>query len=484
MELIWLRKDLRIHDHAPLQAALASGDPAAAAFVFDRRQEERTEAGFIRMDEKRERFLVEGLLEMHQQAGRIGVPLLLSSGDPVQEIRTWCQEYPVKHIRAYRLSGTEETDDEKAVQQLAEEMGVQVTWYEGETLLYSEDLPFSSLPKSFTGFRKKVEQADLQPAPEAEFPQEQAPMFLEEHADSGEELMRRYRDNRSETLVRGGEVEALRRLRQYLFESRDVLEYKERRNGMLVFNDSSKLSPWLAQGSLSPRRLYRELKRFEEEVEANESTYWLWFELLWRDYFHFLLKEHGSRLFAASGIQSLPVEWSREAELFHVWCDGETGYPLVDAAMKELQATGYMSNRARQNTASFLTKNLGIDWRWGAAWFESHLIDYDPASNYGNWQYVAGIGTDMREFRAFHVVKQGKRYDAKGNFVRRWLPALQFVPDKYIYEPYLMSESERGEAALELGSDYPYPVVPLEESLDKQKTVFEAARKQKKGAIS
>ncbi|WP_147803773.1 cryptochrome/photolyase family protein [Alkalicoccus halolimnae] len=479
MEFVWLRNDLRIHDHQPLVDALASGTPVMAGYVFDRKHDSVTENGFPRMDKKRRRFLIESLLDLHQQLGRLGVPLVTAHGDTAREIRNWFQQYPLSHVRAFSYPGVEEIEEAQAVEEAVRQFGSTLTLYEGETLFHETDLPFTQeeVPGSFSAYRKKIEKSRLLPRQEAGEPQEQTPLYLEDHAETGEELMKQFRTMNASTLVSGGEKEGLKRLNDYFFLTRHVLHYKERRNGLFEFDDSSKLSPWLANGSLSPRRVYWELKRFERVVEANKSTYWLFFELLWRDYFHMLLRKEKHAFFKKSGIQKLPVVWKQDAGLFEAWCTGKTGYPLVDASMRQLKATGYMSNRGRQNTAAFLTKNLGIDWRWGAAWFESQLIDYDAASNYGNWQYVAGVGTDATTFRIFDVVKQGRLFDPDGVFVRHWLPELQFVPNEYIYAPYEMEELALIEAALQLGSDYPYPLVPLEHSAEERRAEHEEARK-------
>ena len=190
---------------------------------------------------------------------------------------------------------------------------------------------------------------------------------------------------------------------------------------MIGANYSSKLSPWLANGSLSPRRLYNEIRRYEEERLRNESTYWLIFELLWRDYFHYLSRTVGPRIFLPGGPQNLSKRWSQNRDVFNSWSGGRTGDDFVDANMREISATGFMSNRGRQNVASFLVRDMNIDWRLGAEFFESCLIDYDPASNYGNWTYTAGVGTDPRRDRYFNTKVQANRYDPEGEYRAHWL---------------------------------------------------------------
>jgi deoxyribodipyrimidine photo-lyase len=178
------------------------------------------------------------------------------------------------------------------------------------------------------------------------------------------------------------------------------------------------------------------------------------FELLWRDYFHFHARKVKSQLFQIGGTQNLKVAWKSDMKLFKAWSQGQTGYPLVDAGMRELIATGYLSNRSRQIVASFACNALGLDWRLGAAWFESQLLDYDMASNWGNWQYLAGVGQDAREFRVFSLSKQAQNYDPKGKFQRHWVP----------------------EAFDSRKSNYPAPIVHFESAVNERRKIFERAR--------
>ena len=165
-----------------------------------------------------------------------------------------------------------------------------------------------------------------------------------------------------------------------------------------------------------------EIKKFEKEKGANDSTYWLVFELLWRDYFRFMFKKRGTSYFMESGFKGVTQELApNQDELFEKWKNAETGVPFIDANMKELNLTGFMSNRGRQNVASYLVKDLNVNWTYGAAYFEEKLIDYSPASNWGNWAYVAGVGNDPRENRHFNIEKQAADYDPKGLYVDLWL---------------------------------------------------------------
>lgn len=209
-------------------------------------------------------------------------------------------------------------------------------------------------------------------------------------------------------------------LNQYLFATDRVKTYKQTRNGLDGWEYSSKLSAWLANGSLSARQVYHQLKGYEAQRVSNESTYWLYFELLWREFFQWYLYRHRSELFRFSGVRGKRPLTTFLPMRFKSWCAGTTAYPIVNACMRQLNATGYMSNRGRQLVASCLVHELGVDWRFGAAYFEQQLIDFDVAANWGNWQYLAGVGADPRGHRRFDLEKQTRQYDPDGEFVNRW----------------------------------------------------------------
>lgn len=197
--------------------------------------------------------------------------------------------------------------------------------------------------------------------------------------------------------------------------------YKATRNRLSGVDDSSKWSLWLATGALSARQAWAAVADFEAAHGANDGTYWLWFELLWRDHFRWLHRKHGRSLYRARGLAPQAPCRPLDPDRLAGWTQGRTGCELVDAGMRELAATGYLSNRLRQIVASYWLHDLHGDWRVGAAWFESHLLDYDPCSNTGNWLYLAGLGTDPRGGRRFNPDKQTAEHDPDGAYRRRWL---------------------------------------------------------------
>jgi deoxyribodipyrimidine photo-lyase len=221
----------------------------------------------------------------------------------------------------------------------------------------------------------------------------------------------------------GGEKSALSHINQY-FSSDAPSSYKVTRNALSCEKDdwplSSKFSPWLANGCLSARYIINALSDYEHKNTANESTYWIAFELLWREYFQWYTRQHGKQIFARTGIQPSASPASFYPQRFQQWCHGSTPWPLVNACMKQLNQTGFLSNRGRQIVASCLIYELGLDCRCGAAYFEQQLIDYDVAANWGNWQYIAGVGADPRGGRQFSIAKQQQLYDPKKIYIKRW----------------------------------------------------------------
>jgi len=219
---------------------------------------------------------------------------------------------------------------------------------------------------------------------------------------------------------KGGTQSGLKRMQDYFWKTKGLSSYKDTRNGLIGTAYSSKLSAWLACGAVSAKMVYHKIKKYEIEVQKNTSTYWLVFELLWRDYFKYVSLKHRNKIYQINGIFNREINPLNDKKRFENWTNGKTPEPFVNANMQELNQTGFMSNRGRQNTASYLAKTMGINWLWGAMYFEGKLIDYDPDCNYGNWMYVAGTGNDPRD-RIFNVRLQAQRYDPSGNYQKLWL---------------------------------------------------------------
>lgn len=478
--LLWYRNDLRVHDHEPLHQAANVGKAIIPLYCFDPRQFGKTAFGFPKTGAFRAQFLLESVTDLQRSLQALGSDLLIRQGLPETIIPELVTSLGITAVYYYREVTSEEMAIEAALQAALKPLGVQFQSFWGHTLYHLDDLPFDlpHVPELFTTFRKQVEQ-DSSVSPPLATPTALpalptvTPDDLPQLAELGLELPSP--DPRRVLAFEGGETAGIARLQDYFWKGDRLRRYKETRNGMLGADYSSKFSPWLSLGCLSPRYIHAQVQAYEIQRIRNDSTYWLIFELLWRDYFRLICAKHGTKLFRPAGLQGIDIPWKQDWPRFDRWRDGMTGFPLVDANMRELAATGFMSNRGRQNVASFLTKNLGIDWRMGAEWFESLLIDYDVCSNYGNWNYTAGVGNDARGFRFFNIQKQARDYDPKGAYVKHWLPELAEIPAAKVHEPWTLPLVEQQRFGVRLGVDYPKPVVDLFKSADTNKAVYESA---------
>ncbi len=482
--LLWYRNDLRLHDHEPLQVALNTGAMVIPIYCFDPRQFGTTSFGFPKTGCFRAQFLLESVATLRVNLRQLGSDLIVRQGRPEQEIPVLCQQMDVTAVYCHAEVTSEEVAVERALDVALTAIAVEFRTFWGHTLYHRDDLPFAleHLPDVFTHYRKAIEKQALVRPP---LPTPQRLPAMPSVQMGGQEgelptlaalgLEPVVPDDRAVMQFQGGETAGLQRVHDYIWEHDRLRTYKDTRNGMIGADYSSKFSPWLALGCLSPRWIYAQVQAYEAQRVQNDSTYWLVFELLWRDYFRFVCDRYGTKVFQSAGIQGIPIPWKQDWLRFDLWREGRMGFPLVDANMRELAATGFMSNRGRQNVASFLTKNLGIDWRMGAEWFESLLIDYDVCSNWGNWNYTAGVGNDARGFRFFNILKQSKDYDPDGNYVKLWLPELSNLPASKVHEPGKLLPVEQTRFKVRVGVDYPHPIVDLFKSAAANETLYKAA---------
>jgi deoxyribodipyrimidine photo-lyase len=424
--LFWFRNDLRLHDHEWISEIVAKAEVFLPVYCFNPDEFGQDALGFERVGVHRQKFLLENVWALKRKLQEKGSDLFIAWGRPEEVIPELAVQFNPDVIGFEKKFAWEEQQVEIRLVNNINNRWFVKTYY-GKSLMHPLDLPFSitQLPFQFTEFRKQVEahweirkaypEPELLPPWPQEIKQNTGLHVLPAGILQALELLP------TPYAFAGGEEAALERLHYYIWKTKHIARYKETRNELLGTEYSSRLSPWLSVGSLSPRQVYEEVKRFEENVIANESTYWLIFELLWRDFFRWVAWKFGKKIFYSSGITSRKRNWTGTLEAFEQWRNGETGVPLVDACMTELKQTGYLSNRGRQLVASYLVNDLQCDWRWGARWFEHCLVDYDVYSNWGNWMYIAGVGNDPRKDRYFNIEKQAAQYDPKGLYVKTWL---------------------------------------------------------------
>ncbi|WP_299126328.1 DASH family cryptochrome [uncultured Winogradskyella sp.] len=423
INLVWFRNDLRTIDNAVLFEAQKNCDQLIGVYCFDPRLFSLDKFGFKKTEKYRAKFLIETIHNLKKQLNNLNVYLLVFNDCPEIVIPKICDENKITDIYLQKEWTQEEVDSESLVKSKTKH----VKWHHihNQFLFHPDDINFeiSKTPHVFTVFRKKLEKY-VEIRPELNIIKFSEDNRIDNNTKIPSLEILGFKDFKthphSAFPFKGGETNAIKRLQNYFFNTKKLGFYKKTRNGLVGKDYSSKFSPWLANGSISARTIYWKVKKFEELHYKNQSTYWLIFELIWRDYFKYVSLKHGNQIFKLEGILKKNYDWDSTKTKIEKWMSGETSLDFVNANMIELKETGWMSNRGRQNVASYFAKELELDWRIGAAYFESLLIDYDVHSNYGNWMYVAGVGNDPRD-RKFNVQLQAERYDTNGKFRKLWL---------------------------------------------------------------
>jgi deoxyribodipyrimidine photo-lyase len=442
MNIYLFQRDLRVNDQPLLKKAVENGN-IIGLYVFQNNIDETDSYGIVKSGKFQRAFIYESLIDLKSSLKKLNVPLLILKGDIPEILKQLNEQHPIDTVFHEVLLGSEE-------RRLYESIAFKTQTLEMKPLYDINTLPFiiDDLPNIFTHFRKLVEESAIVRKLElAIIPQKPFGGKLNVKETNKDELG----INNINSTFPGGEHAGIKRLYEYTFNNRFIDTYFETRNNLMGHSFSSKLSPYLAYGCISAQTIYYSLKYYEQTINKNKSTYWLYFELLWRDFFHFTHKKHGDKVFSKNGLKQYS-NINEDLKKVKAFLTASTGYPLIDAAIKELKSTGFMSNRARQNVANFFTKQLKQDHRVGAAFFESFLVDYDVSSNILNWLYAAGLGNDPREDRIFNVTGQGLRYDKDGIYIKKYLPTLNHLS---AYEAYMLPFN--GNENL----DFPSPIIKL-----------------------
>jgi deoxyribodipyrimidine photo-lyase len=446
--IVWFRRDLRVHDHPALRAALEQDERVVPVFCLDEALLHGRHASGPRTQ-----FLLECLAELDGALRERGSGLLLRRGRPERELAELVRQTNAKALHF----SSDVTPFARArgacVRTALERSGVELHAHPGLGAIDELGAPRTQAGKPYTIFTPFHRTWEREGRREVLGAPRELPALPSRLAKGRiPSLSALGLEQEVANPPRGGERAARERLSRFLAD--DVRGYGQGRDA-LSEDSTSRLSPYLHFGCLSPREI-------EQRLPGGAGAEAFRRQLCWRDFHHHVLLHFPRN--TRSEFQERyrgKLSWSRAGGRFERWCEGQTGYPLVDAGMRQLRLEGWMHNRARLVVGSFLTKDLGIDWRWGERWFMRLLVDGDEANNNGNWQWIASVGTDPAPVfrRIYNPARQMETHDPNGLYVRRYVPELADVPDEYLREPWTMPEQVQRAAGCVIGEHYPRPIV-------------------------
>ena len=463
--LVWFRRDLRLHDHPALSAALAEHKHVMPVFCLDDRLLHGRHASGPRTQ-----FLLESLTDIDASLRERGGGLVVRRGRPERELTALARETGAEAVYLTRDVSPFARERSELAQAAFAEAGLQTRACPGLNIVDDVGEVRTQNGDPYTVFSPfwrnwvTVPRREVLGAPgTVELPGEVERRAIPSLADLG--LEQEISDPPA-----GGEGPGRQRMAAWL---RDGVESYDRTHDALQPDATSRLSPYLHFGCVSPRELEARLPGEGKGVGAFRR------QLCWRDFYHSVLRAYPDNAHHEFQPRFRDLEWSYAEKRFRAWTEGRTGFPLVDAGMRQLQREGWMHNRARLVVGSFLTKDLGIDWRWGERWFMRLLVDGDEANNNGNWQWIASVGTDPQPYyrRMYNPARHMERFDPHGRYVREYVPELREVPDRYLREPWEMPTETQAEVGCVIGRDYPEPMVDRRQAREAAKARYgEAVR--------
>lgn len=468
--IYWIRNDLRLSDNRALAAALEDGRSVVPVYI-------REDNGNGPLGAAQAWWLERSLEKLSERYDDLGAPLVLLSGDPLKVLRALIEETGAEAVFWNRRYSTEGIRTDKAVKAALGEDGITVKSFAGQILHEPSNFKTKSGGpyKVYTPFWKAFSADQHVPDP----------------VDAPKSLKGVSKTNKSERLKdwklyeakpdwaagfsdiwQPGEDGAIERLDHFIDDV--VKDYAEKRDRP-DRQATSMLSPHLALGEISPATVWHRINAAKSISAENRKKFLQ--ELVWRDFCHHLLF-HAPDLAEKNWNDRFDdFGWKDDEDAFAAWTKGQTGYPIVDAGMRQLWREGYMHNRVRMIAASFLIKDLMIDWRRGEKWFRDTLVDADPASNAANWQWVAGSGADAAPFfRIFNPTLQGEKFDPAGDYVRAYVPELGDMPKKHIHAPFDAPNDVLSQAGVTLGESYPKPLVDHKAARKRALSAFEAIK--------
>lgn len=468
--LCWIRRDLRLYDHHALSAALKSEGNTFVAFIFDK----NILSKLHNRSDNRISFIIDSLLEIETNMNKHGASLIIRYGDPKVEIPKLIEEFKICNLYFNRDYEPYAKKRDQEITKTLEKRNVKVISFKDHVFFEKNEILNGQreIYKVFTPYKNKwIETFRAQESVTQNYKCNLKK--LHPYQNSNSILKKDWLkiidfEKTSNSLVQGGTSQALKKLKTF---SKYIANYKEGRD-IPSLNQTSALSPYIRMGNISIRDMIRlSIKNNDEGSKA-----WL-SEIIWRDFYQVILDVFPKVENHCYKAEYDKIKWQGTPKLFKLWCEGQTGYPIVDAAMRCLNHTGLMHNRLRMVVASFLTKTLLIDWRKGEQYFAEKLLDYDMAANNGGWQWSSSTGVDAQPyFRIFNPYNQSGKFDPEGKFIKQWCPELKEFSQKLIHYPHESEIDEQMKAKCIIGKNYPHPIVSYKEQKEKALAMFKSIK--------
>lgn len=461
--IVWFRQDLRLHDNPALHAAATQGS-IIPVYIFDQKA-----AGDFALGSASTWWLQQNVQKLEKK-----IPLHLQQGDSVQIIKKIVQKSGVRAVYANQSFLPWQQAQDTKIAKILKSLNTDFQLFSASVLWDPEQIKKSdgTFYKVYTPFLKACLAADN---PRECLPKPGKAKYV--HLSGGKKISWNLDADLAKNLDKfwaPGEDAALKELKRFI--KHRLAEYKHDRD-YPAKQATSRLSPYLQLGVLSPHQVWWMVQDVGHEHAGKDNVRFFLKELVWREFCYHVLYHQPNMTHQNLQKKFNAMDWGWSEKKLKVWQQGQTGYPLIDAGMRELLITGYMHNRVRMVTASFLIKNLMVDWRAGAAWFLERLVDADLASNSFNWQWVAGCGYDAAPyFRIFNPVLQSKKFDPEGAYIKHWVPELAKTPKKYLHEPWKASAEVLQEFGVVLGKTYPKPMVDFVDSRAQSLKYFKKLR--------
>ena len=466
--IVWFRQDLRLRDNIALTDALKSCDQIIPVYIFDERLYTGfSNYGFRRIGVQRARFILDSVADLRHSLRDLGTELIIRYGKPEEILYDLANKYKTNWVFCNRERTPEEVFVQDTLEQKLWSIGQEMRYSRGKMLFHTGDLPFpvTHTPDTYAAFFREVGKViPIRPVlPKPDF----IPLFLAT-IDSGELPSLEDLDfsaadiGQADFQFKGGESIGLQKLDHFIENNLKANiptdNWEEMRN-----TQTTHLAPYLSIGNISARQMYLRLDQYSNHNKYKKRVKCLIHGLIRRDFYRLMAKKYREQIFFKVGIKGEENnDLTDDMELFTLWATAKTGVPMVDAFMRVLNKTGYLSPEGRYFVSSFLVEEMKINWQIGAEYFESRLVDYDPSSNWVNWNHIGGVSLDSKEDRYCNIVTRARKIDPHGDFVREWVPELAGIANSMVHEPYKIEKAELEKLELEIGKDYPVPVVDTE----------------------